>query len=70
MSGPTVRVVRGAPAPEELAALITALHALTAYTCAARPSLPPAAPWPRPSTPLTTPAPAWSSRHRPAWQGT
>ncbi|WP_329277681.1 acyl-CoA carboxylase epsilon subunit [Streptomyces sp. NBC_01451] len=69
MSGPTVRVVRGAPGAEELAALLMALHAMSAPAPAIGPPPPSAAPWPRPTTPLTTPAPAWSTRGRPAWQG-
>ncbi|MGW4200396.1 acyl-CoA carboxylase epsilon subunit [Streptomyces sp. NPDC004726] len=67
----TVRVVRGAPRQEELAALVLVLHAL-----AARPPGPdpagqvPAgpAPWPRPATVLAAPTPAWSARGTPAWR--
>ncbi|WP_149824351.1 acyl-CoA carboxylase subunit epsilon [Streptomyces tailanensis] len=72
MSDPTVRVVRGVPRAEELAALIMVLRALSEYNPdpAAGPPPPSAAPWPRPAAPLTAPAPAWSTRHRPTWRDT
>ncbi|ELP63273.1 acyl-CoA carboxylase epsilon subunit [Streptomyces turgidiscabies] len=70
MSGPAVRIVSGAPEADELAALLMALHAVSTPDRPTGPPPPSAAPWPRPTTPLTAPAPAWSTHRRPAWQDT
>ncbi|MGP3949183.1 acyl-CoA carboxylase epsilon subunit [Streptomyces sp. 7N604] len=69
MSGPfdAVRIVRGKPLPEELAAVVAILGALTAAGGdAVTAAPPPAAPWTRPTG--CPPAPAWSTRRPPAWR--
>ncbi|AWK08761.1 acyl-CoA carboxylase epsilon subunit [Streptomyces spongiicola] len=72
MTGHALRVVRGAPAAEELAALVLVLRVLAAGRAerTAAPSAsgaPSAAAWARPA--LDAPATAWSVRRPPAWRG-
>ncbi|MFI8520730.1 acyl-CoA carboxylase epsilon subunit [Streptomyces sp. NPDC085481] len=66
MTTPAIRILRGTPAPEELAALLLVLQALTA-TPAPQPP-PPTPPWPTPTTPLTAPPTSWSARRPRAWR--
>ncbi|MEU8523382.1 acyl-CoA carboxylase epsilon subunit [Streptomyces sp. NBC_01216] len=72
MSGDVIRVLRGAPTPEELAACVLVLQTLVARRGGAGPGDgggPSAAGWPRAAEPLAVPAPSWSSRRPPAWRG-
>ncbi|MEV6313811.1 acyl-CoA carboxylase epsilon subunit [Streptomyces sp. NPDC051776] len=68
MSGPdgVVRVVRGEPRAEELAALLVALGALAGAVTPPRAAPPPSAPWTRRASGL--PAAAWLTRPHPAWR--
>ncbi|MEV0963497.1 acyl-CoA carboxylase epsilon subunit [Streptomyces sp. NPDC049910] len=66
MTGHAFRVVRGAPAADELAALVLVLRVLAADR-AERTAAPSTAPWARPA--LEAPATARSVRHPPAWRG-
>jgi hypothetical protein len=70
VSGATVRVVRGAPRAEELAALVLVLRALAAQDAAraAEAASPRAADWSRPAAPLTVPSLSWATRPPPAWR--
>ncbi|MFC9627028.1 acyl-CoA carboxylase epsilon subunit [Streptomyces sp. NPDC056930] len=61
-----VRVVRGAPRAEELAALLVVLGALADAGTTPTAALPAAAPWARPASGL--PATAWPARRHPAWR--
>ncbi|MEV4875849.1 acyl-CoA carboxylase epsilon subunit [Streptomyces cyaneofuscatus] len=61
-----VRVVRGTPRAEELAALLVVLGALNGAGTAPAAVPPPAAPWAHPASVL--PAAAWLTRPRPAWR--
>ncbi|MFG2332141.1 acyl-CoA carboxylase epsilon subunit [Streptomyces sp. NPDC048604] len=66
-----IRVLRGAPTPEELAACVLVLQALAAGRAADRttPGGPPTAVWPRTAAPLATPAPSWwASGRAGAWR--
>ncbi|WP_418957185.1 acyl-CoA carboxylase epsilon subunit [Streptomyces tritici] len=65
-----IRVLRGTPTPEELAACVLVLQALTTNRPPdpSGPGGPPEAPWPRAAGPLTAPAPSWSSTGAPAWR--
>ncbi|WP_105973308.1 acyl-CoA carboxylase epsilon subunit [Streptomyces geranii] len=71
MTPATVRVLRGTPGAEELAALLLALHAVTTSTPTPPKGPPPpsAAPWARAGVPLRGPVPAWSGGWGVAWQG-
>ncbi|MFJ8107291.1 acyl-CoA carboxylase epsilon subunit [Streptomyces sp. NPDC096132] len=68
-----VRVVRGTPRPDELAAVLVVLTVLTASGrgLAATPPGPLRAGWPdaaRPSAARTTAAPAWAAAPGPQWR--
>ncbi|MFG2194383.1 acyl-CoA carboxylase epsilon subunit [Streptomyces sp. NPDC048639] len=68
MSGPAgmVRVVRGEPRAEELAALLVVLGALAGAAAPPVAAPPPAAPWARLASGL--PAAAWLTRPHPGWR--
>ncbi|WP_406861060.1 acyl-CoA carboxylase subunit epsilon [Streptomyces sp. HUAS MG47] len=66
-----IRVVRGAPTPEELAACVLVLQSLAAARATGHtgPVDPPTAVWPRTAARPATPAPSWSSLGRAgAWR--
>ncbi|SMF56933.1 acyl-CoA carboxylase epsilon subunit [Streptomyces sp. Amel2xC10] len=64
-----VRVVRGAPGPDELAAVVAVLTALTAARVGrAAPQGPPRAVWPDADRPFTRAASAWTAAPGPRWR--
>ncbi|MFF0748921.1 acyl-CoA carboxylase subunit epsilon [Streptomyces sp. NPDC004267] len=64
-----IRVLRGAPTPEELAACVLVLQSLAARRDEPAPTAPPTACWPRPAAPLAAPAAAWSAGRAGTWRG-
>ncbi|MFI6207675.1 acyl-CoA carboxylase subunit epsilon [Streptomyces sp. NPDC051041] len=71
MSAAPIKVLRGAPTPEELAACVLVLQALATtrpQSAEPLPDTPPRAMWPRPTAPLAAPAAAWSSGRAGAWR--
>ncbi|MFC9427859.1 acyl-CoA carboxylase epsilon subunit [Streptomyces sp. NPDC056987] len=64
-----VRFVRGAPRPEELAAVLVVLTALAATRRdPGPPSDPPRAAWPVAARPFRASAPAWAAAAGPQWR--
>ncbi|MFJ3904272.1 acyl-CoA carboxylase epsilon subunit [Streptomyces sp. NPDC090025] len=68
MTPTPIRVLRGTPTPEELAACILVLQALASSHAPDPPPGPPPAIWPRPTSPLAAPAAAWSAGRAGAWR--
>ncbi|MGA4997326.1 acyl-CoA carboxylase subunit epsilon [Streptomyces arboris] len=71
MSALPIKVVRGEPTLEELAACVLVLRSRTAALAAhsmAVPDGPEPSTWQRPTTPLTAPAASWSSGRAGSWR--